>query len=390
MRASDPTGPELHFTLDEYRRRLERLHGLMDNVPIDVLLVTSAVNIYYLTGFQNSGQEQFQCLIVPRNGDPHFVIRELYFTAVGGLSWTSSGTPAPDGQDILDVTVNALAGIAPRNSRIGYDDRTLSMPPRILDGLRQALRDRSFTPAGGLIEACRLIKSLAEIECIRRACALSVAGMEAGLNEVQPGKTENDIMATVYDRMIRLGSEYVSCQPIVVSGSRNPPRRGLTEGRPLVEGESIWFEASASFRRYGGAIMRTFVSGRPSAEVKRISDIMIAALNAILDTAGPGVSSGTIDRAGRRVVEEAGLGDYWIHRAGYSIGVGFPPTWTEGDVMDLKAGDSRLLEPGMTFHTVPWVLMPGIGAIGNSETWCVTDDGIEVLTDTPRELRIVV
>ena len=52
-------------------------------------------------------------------------------------------------------------------------------------------------------------------------------------------------------------------------------------------------------------------------------------------------------------------------------------------------GRPRPLRPGMVFHTVPWVLLPGVGALGLSETWAVTEDGVDVLTETPRELRVV-
>ena len=56
--------------------------------------------------------------------------------------------------------------------------------------------------------------------------------------------------------------------------------------------------------------------------------------------------------------------------------------------MDLKPGDPRWLHAGMVFHTVPWVLLPDVGAIGLSEPWRVTNDGVEVLTEIPRELRV--
>ena len=69
-------------------------------------------------------------------------------------------------------------------------------------------------------------------------------------------------------------------------------------------------------------------------------------------------------RAARSIVEDAGLGDYWLHRTGYSMGVSFSPTWGEGEIMDLKANDPRTLVAGMVFHTVPWVLVPGMGCIG--------------------------
>ena len=95
-----------------------------------------------------------------------------------------------------------------------------------------------------------------------------------------------------------------------------------------------------------------------------------------------------VDRAARSIVEEAGLGERWLHRTGYSVGVSFPPNWGEGYIMDIKPDDPRQLRAGMVFHTVPWVLLPDVGAIGLSETWRVTDDSVEVLTETPRAVRV--
>lgn len=387
-RLPQPKSDSLPFSLEEYQERLSKLRRYMAAQSIDVLLVTTSVNIYYLTGYHNSGQDRFQCLLVPAVGDLHLILRKLYFTAVHGRSWTHTGTPVADTETMLEATLAAIKHMAPSGTRIGYDDRNLSLSPEILDGIRSALLGRSFVAAGGLVEQCRLIKSPAELACIRESCRLSVLGLEAAVAEVRAGATENDLMAAAYDAMVRNGSEFVSEQPIVVAGVRDPARRGTTENRPLVEGESIWYEATASVKRYGGPIMRTMTVGRPHPEVKRIHDIMTGALNALLDVAKPGITAGEVDHAARSRVEAAGLGQFWLHRAGYSVGVSFPPSWVEGDVMDLKPRDSRVLQPGMVFHTVCWLLVPRLGSIGLSETWTVTATGIEVLTRSPRELRV--
>lgn len=376
------------FSVEEYESRLKKVREGLQEIRADFLLVTNSVDIFYLSNFQNSGQEAFQCLIVPVDGPPHFVLRRLYFTAVAGLSSIKDGTPVPDTEAHLDVLVASLRQMGADKARIGYQDRSLSLPPVILDGLRSALPEAGLVPASGIVERCRAVKSPAEISYIRRAADLSVLGMEAGIAEIRPGADENQVAAAVYDTMVRAGSEYVSAQPIVVSGSRDPPYRGLTEGRVIQDGESVWFEASASVHRYGGPIMRTISVGEPSIDLKKASDVMLGALDRLLEAAAPGVAAGEVDRAARSFVEERGYGQYWLHRSGYSVGVGFPPSWTEGEVMDLKPGDPRPLQPGMVFHSVPWILLPGVGAVGNSETWTVTDNGIEVLTDTPRELRI--
>lgn len=388
MECPTPKSDTLPFTLTEYQERLRQLRAFMIEARVDVLLVTTSVNIYYLTGYHNSGQDRFQCLIVPREGDPHFVLRKLYFTAVSGLSWTKTGTAVADTGSMLDATEAALQRLSPRGATVGYDDVNLGLPPALLDGLKNALADRHFVRAGGLVERCRCIKSPAELNFIKRACAISVQGLEAAVAELKPGSNENDLMAASYNMMIRAGSEFMSHEPIVVAGSRSPARRTVTEGRNIQVGESIWYEGSAHVRRYGGPIMRTMTLGAPHPEVQRIHGVMRGALDALLDTAGPGITSGAVDAAARSHVEASGLGQFWLHRAGYSVGASFPPNWVEGDVMDLKAGDRRVLQPGMVFHTVCWLLVPEFGAIGLSETWTVTQSGIDVLTKTPRELRV--
>ena len=379
---------ELYFPVSEYQRRLDALHRYMDEAGIGILIVSSCINIHYLSGYQNSGQDRFQCLLVPRNGAPHFILRKLWFTAVAGLSWIKSGTPVGDTEDMFEATLEALRNLGGDAASIGYDHQNLGLPPAIIDGLRSALPHAHFVPASGLVEKCRLLKSSLELACIRRAADLSVRGIEAAIAAVQPGKTEKDLMAVAYHAMVSGGSDYVSASPIVVAGYREPARRCLTEGRELRAGTSIWYEGSAFVKRYGAPIMRTMSVGLPSTELQRISDVMVRALDAILNSAGPGVPAGDVDRAARSIVEDAGLGGFWLHRTGYSMGVSFSPTWGEGEIMDIKQGDTRLLEPGMVFHTVPWVLVPGMGCIGNSETWAVTSTGVEVLTKTPRELRV--
>jgi Xaa-Pro dipeptidase len=175
----------------------------------------------------------------------------------------------------------------------------------------------------------------------------------------------------------------------VVTGPRAALGHATFERHKIRKGHLVFLEVGGNIYRYGGAIMRTVSVGKPSAELKKAAEAVVGAANALLEVVKPGVTSGEVDRAGRSVVEKAGLGKFWLHRTGYSIGIGFPPGWGEGHIMDLKPNDSRRLEAGMTFHTVPMIGIPGLGAVGCSETWTVTKTGVQVLTKTPRKLHVV-
>lgn len=389
QRRKSVTAKGLPFTTGEYHRRLGHVRDRMRERDVDVLLVTSPENIYYLSGYQTTGYYIYQALLVPADGEPHFVVRKLEMTNVQGLSWIKSGVAVEDWEQPLDGTVRALRACGGSAARIGFEDRGLFLPPEIVEGLRVGLPQAQLVGASGVVEATRLIKSPAEIGCIRTAAAAAVAGLRAGLAEIRPGRTENRVAGAIYSALVRGGSEYPSSQPYVVTGARSALGHATFAGHPIRKGETVFLEVGGCYKRYGGAIMRTVSVGKPADDTKRRAEVMINALSAIIEAIRPGVASGAVDQAGRRIVEEAGLGKYWLHRTGYSIGVGFPPGWGEGHIFDLKPGDERKLEPGMTFHLVPNLLIPGEGAMGFSETVLVTRNGCEVLTRVPRRLFVV-
>ncbi|MGH6954143.1 MAG: M24 family metallopeptidase, partial [Alphaproteobacteria bacterium] len=377
------------FALSEYKARLKAVREGMRGRGIDILLVTGPENIYYLSGYRTTGYYVYQALAVPASGDPQFVVRRLELTNVQALSWIKTGHAFADTESPFEATARCIETMGGAGSLIGYEDDGFFLPARILDGLRDRLKGARFVPASGLVEEGRMIKSPQEIAYIRKAAGMAVKGLDAAIKATRPGRSENEIAGAAYLAMARAGCEYVSSQPYVVAGPRSALGHATAEGGKVRRGQTVFYEIGGCHRRYGGAIMRTVSVGKPSAELARAADAVLGALDALLDKAAPGVASGEVDRAGRSVVEKAGLGQYWLHRTGYSIGIGFPPGWGEGHVMDLKPRDPRELRPGMAFHTVPMVLLPDVGAVGFSETWTVTKSGIEVLTKTPRKLRVL-
>ena len=90
----------------------------------------------------------------------------------------------------------------------------------------------------------------------------------------------------------------------------------------------------------------------------------------------------------RGEIARAGFGNRFLHRTAYSVGIGFPPNWSEGKTLALRPDDGTTLQPGMTFHCVPSIFGGEFGMCF-SETVLLTEDGCEVLTDFPRRLFAV-
>ncbi len=377
------------FAPAEFEKRLAEARATMATDGIDLLVVSSPENIYYLTGYRTTGYYVYQIFLLPRDGEGWFVTSRLEHTNVLGLSRVTNGLAVGMTDSSLEVTIRAAekagAGDA---ARIGYEERGFWIPPEILDGLRDRFGQAAFVPAGYVLERARAIKSPAEIACIREAARIASLGVRAGLDAVAPGVTENEITGIVYKTLEDAGGEYPAGQPYVVTGRRGALAHMTAERHRVARSECVYFEVGGCYKRYSGSIMRMASVGPPSREAKAMAEAILGALEATIAAIGPGAVSQDVDRAGCGVIERAGYGDCFRHRLGYSLGIAFPPGWGEGLVADIAEGNERPLEPGMVFHCVPSIGVPDFGCMGFSETILVTEEGNEVLTDAPRELVV--
>ncbi|MFN0041753.1 MAG: M24 family metallopeptidase [Alphaproteobacteria bacterium] len=385
-KSENPFG--LPFEQAEFDRRLAGVRANMRKAGMNHLLVTGPHNIYYLTGYRTTGYYVYQMLVVPLEGELRFVTSKLEHTNVETLSWAREGFSVTMTDDPLDITIQACEASEAGSGGIGYEDRAFFLPARILDGLRQRFHNSAFIPASGVVEDVRATKSAQEIGYIRKAAEIASLGMKVGIAASREGRTENEVAGKIYDAMLSMGGEHPSGGPYVITGPRAALAHALPERVRMERGHNVYFEVGGIYKRYAASSMRMVSIGPPSAESKRVADVMVGAIEAIVAAMKPGATSHEVDNAGRAVVERAGLGAYFHHRCGYSMGCSFPPGWGEGTVMDISQGNTRKLVPGMVFHCVPLAVIPEWGCMGFSETLLVTKDGCEVLTDVPRELAV--
>jgi Xaa-Pro dipeptidase len=193
------------------------------------------------------------------------------------------------------------------------------------------------------------------------------------------------VSAAAYEAMVVGGSDFLASDPIVTSGPRGTVAHTTFGNRTLTPGDPVLIELGACRRRYFGALMRTLaVGGEVRDRFRAVEQAVNAGLDACIATIRPGVTSHEVDAACRDAIRDAGFGDFFRKRTGYSVGVAFAPDWGEGHVVSLRERDETPLEPGMVFHIPPAIRIPGETVYGASETVVVTVDGVEVLTHFPR------
>lgn len=388
MNQAPPTnvrqGSESAFAAAEYTERVRRARANLVQAGIDVMIVTGPENIFYLTGQQTPGYYTFQALVLPVDGEPMFVIRQLeYFNFIAN-TFISDASVYLDGDDPVSFLVATIEKKGWSRRRIAIDKRGWFLPISVYEALQGKLG--TIHDAAGLIEKLRAVKSPAEVEKLEFAARYVDAGMRAGMSAVREGASENDLVAAMLHASIGAGSEYMGMEPLVSSGPRTGIPHGTWRRRKLQAGEPAFLEMAASHDRYHAALMRCAWLGKPPAIAEEMEKVCQEALQAALDALRPGEPCEASHIACQAVIDRAGFTDAFKKRTGYSVGISFAPDWGEGAILSLYSGVKTELQPGMSFHIPPALRIYGEFTVGVSETVVITETGYRVLGTLERPL----
>jgi Xaa-Pro dipeptidase len=381
---------DMTFSMQEHERRLRELRERMEERRVDVAIITDPANLCYLTEYQTTGYSYFQALVVPLEKEPYMVTRRLEETNVPARTWVAITRPYSDTGDAIEALYQSLKEFGLHRQCLGYERNSYFFPAYQQDRMRSGLLETCFADIFGIVEEGRLVKSDEEIAVMRRAAQATEAGMAAGLEAVAAGVNENEVAAETSAAMFRAGGEYPAVMPYIASGPRALIGHATWEGREVQRDEVVFLEVGGCYRRYHTAMMRTAYVGEPDDTLLQAESVVKEALETLMGRIRPGMTAGEIDVLARELLNDNSVGGYLITRAGYSIGIGFAPSWDEGYMLSLKAGNNTPLRENMTLHLLPW--MYGIDdrhVIGLSETLRVTADGCESLFDnTAAQLTI--
>jgi Xaa-Pro aminopeptidase len=376
------SGNRQAFSTEEFRARVRRAQAEMERRGIDLLLIHSPENIYYLTGYQTSGYFAYQTAVLARSGDPKLLVRFLERGNVDEYSWLDTASTWKEGDDLVEATLRLIKA-AGRHKTVGLEKRSWFLTATVAESLSDALEDVAVVDASLLVDRVRLIKSEAEIGFLRRAGEIAEIEQRAALAAIRPGVLETEVAAAVFGAGVRAGCEYTGLPHHIMSGYRYDVCHANWIPKPIASGEFVLLELYGCVERYHATQMRTVSVGQPSDDVKRAAEVVVAAQDAGLAALRPGASAREVDAIVRAPIRK--IRPEYYNRTGYSTGIGFPPRTAEWEALDFNEQEDWEIKEGMVFHML--ALACGFGI---SETVAVTPNGIERLTPSnPRELQVV-
>ena len=387
-RLSMTSHPRLAFDLDEYQRRYELVLSHMERDGLDVLLVRGPENITYLSGFETPGYYKYHCIIVTPDHDPIFVIRSYESPNVPEFSWIFDMVVVEEIDHPPALTAGTLLDLGLNGKRIGVEKQGFYYTVDEHETLTRALPDATFIDASAVMWDARMIKSPAEVAMMKRSSTILDHVMKVGWEASRPGVSADAISAEVNREIFAAGGEYMGLPPFALASERSCLPHQTGGANVLGDNDVMFFEISVSQRRYCCARMYTIFLGEPPQEMTKCASVLIDGVGEALDFIKPGRTSEECDSHVRNYISNKGFGEHYRNRLGYSIGVNYPPDWGEGEVIALRQGEERELQPGMTFHMPPTNMKYREYGIGYSESILVTDDGCEKFSQLPLELIV--
>ncbi|WP_166263435.1 M24 family metallopeptidase [Marinobacter caseinilyticus] len=376
-------GTELAFLDSEFNDRRLKVRTAMISAGFDALLITDPSDIYYLTGYNTFEVSVHTCLVLSDHHTflqvPSIEIGPAVVTAVVdevlGYRWENLA-------DVIDPLCDALAGFY----AIGIDSWSPTLRHGILTELQTRLGPDRFHPGGELLDRIRIVKSAAELTCLRESARITSAGLQGAIEILRPGLSDNEIAAEGARVLLREGSEFMSMQPIVTSGKRISVIHTNHRRQPIRNGDPVFLEFGSSFKRYTAPMMCTAVAGRATPQMMRLRDTCRALFDALLPVMRPGHTFHDAAVAAEQVLAPMRDEVFFSGVFGYSVGAQFPPSWVEGTGY-IARNQHQAFEANMVFHLPLCLRRPGEWGIGISDTVRVTDTGGEALTDNHWRLQ---
>lgn len=388
--------PDPLFSPAEYATRLQKTRLQMDAQGLDALFVTDPSNMAWLTGYDGWSFYVHQGVLIRQEGAPIWWGRAM--DAVGaGLTtylppdhirgYDDTYVQNPDKHPMEDLAL-LLAAERLEHARIGLEFDNYYFTAAAFLSLQKALPDAAFGDATGLVNWQRAVKSNTELDYMRRAARI-VERMHGVVREkAEAGMRKNDLIAEIYHASVTGADghwgDYPAIVPMTPSGMNATAPHLTWDAEPLRRGESTFFEIAGVYRRYQCPQSRTLFLGPAPQKYLDAEQAVLEAVEAGLAAARPGNRCEDVATAFNSTLNR--LGFEKDSRCGYAIGLSYPPDWGER-TMSFRAGDTTVLQAGMTFHFMPALWLDD-GGLEITEPIVITEAGAECLCRTPRALVI--
>jgi len=360
-------------------RQQQLQNSLIDN-KFEAIALNPGPDLSYMTNLDFHLSERPVIGLFPSKGNPILILPELEQAKMASLDFEITPYFYTEDQSTWpDVFKKALTGAGLQSGKLGVIPRHLRLLE--LDCLKDAGPKMNIISAQSIINSLRMIKAPLELDLMQEAVRIAECALSAILPAIKPGVTEKEIASKLVSSLLHQGSDpELPFFPIVAFGPNSANPHAFPTEKALKLGDLILIDYGANVGGYFSDITRTFAMGDVHPELEKIAEFVRKANAAGRAAVKPGVKTSYIDQVTRKIITDAGYGEFFIHRTGHGLG-------REGhEEPYISEFDQTELVPGMTFTIEPGIYLPNRGGVRIEDNIAVTEDGFRSLTGLPRDL----
>lgn len=377
---------EERINFDRMRReRLQHLKDSLEKSDIDVLFIFRTEDARYTLGFRHHLGPAFiigNATVVLAKGSEPILFTQDFPQASRMMPWLDpdqiqprANFREPEGARVWADRLQGLMGNL-KGKRVGVDVWT----PGMAKAFQEVFPDSEFVDGYGVMTDAKIVKTVDEIECLKAANSMTEAAMDAAIRMIRPGVRECEILATAWQTMTALGSEWTQCANIVASGPYTALYRRYTSDRIIRLGDLVIMDIGACFNGYYGDLTRTVVCGniKPTEKERELFQGCYFSLFNASAQAKAGNTTADIYNAAKPNI----LTDMLGHGAGTN-------PWEPPHMSPIAERDPKVLVEGTAINLEPYAGDIETGGVRLENNLIVRRDGPEIYTTYPFDERFL-
>ena len=366
------------------RNRVKNLQRTLEEKGYDAIIFFDQNCHRTLTGtWHITTADPVEACIIPVQQDPILIVHANTRNVVAEETWIKDireripfplSFVKPYEPKTLAKMIAEVLGELKSSKKIAIDENRT--PLSIVQGIEKS-RDATFEGVAALLDSVLSIRSTEEIELLRKATKIADTGMKAALEAIKPEKRECEVAAECIRVMVSSGADRLWFPLVVCSGTRSGIPYAYASEKVIKKGELVQLDFGPVYNGCYADLSRVRVAGQSTSEQQTISKTVLEANRAAISVIKPGVTAGEIDRASRKIIDEAGYGEYsTTHHTGHPVGFIYGP--------EIEPTNQTIIREGMTFTIEPGIYIPSKFGIRIEDNVLVTKSGCEVLTQVDR------
>lgn len=363
-----------------YRQRLDRFKSYLTEQQIDVAMVTSPTNIFYLTGFLSDPHERFMALLMDvRNDSVLLFVPALDWDAAKEASDVRLIIPVEDSEEPYEKLADEI-GSPPAS--FGVEKKAMSLFQ--YEALVERIGQVRYPDIENFIVTERLKKNSEDIRGVQRAIDITEEVLNRGIERFTPRMTELELTAELECQMRALGADGPSFATSVLAGSHAALPHGIPGTQKISTGDFLLIDMGVYVNGYCSDMTRTFLIGKGTEEQVKIYQTVLEANQKAIDMVKVGEPISTVDKAARNHIKDHGYGEYFNNRVGHGMGL------EVHEAPSIHEENEMAIAPGLLFTIEPGIYIPEVGGVRIEDDVYVNENGgVEVLTHFPKKLQYI-